>query len=248
MNRPWNPFLEEAGKIYDWWPTDTQESFERMMRDPQHREYFQDRGWDRPGTITYQFNSQGFRSDEFQPNGILALGCSFTMGIGLPVSSTWPQLIGKELNLPVATIAWGGASADSCFRMAEYWIPELKPNLVVMLTPPATRIELCQKDLSPPVRVFLPAELSDHYNPHDYFLNQWFQDEENQRLYSKKNKLAIRALCQENQVSCLIYDVNDWMTGSREELEYARDYMHAGPRGHRLLADQIYVDYLTIGS
>lgn len=245
---PWTPLLDYAGKVYDWWPPDTQESFQRMMADPAHRKYFQERGWDQPGSITYRFNSQGFRCDEIQSNSILVLGCSFTMGIGLPVESTWPQLISRAIGSPVITVAWGGASADSCFRMAEYWIPVLEPKLVVMLTPPSTRIELCQRDHDPPVEVFMPESLSHSYNPQDHFLNQWFLDEENQRLYFKKNKLAIRALCQENRVPCLIYDVNDWMTGSREELEYARDYMHAGPRGHRLLADQIYADYLAIGS
>ena len=55
---------------------------------PFYREYFRERGWDRPEAITYKFNSEGFRCEEFDDSPCLvALGCSFTFGNALPVDA-----------------------------------------------------------------------------------------------------------------------------------------------------------------
>ena len=83
FGQPW------ANQILDWLPTDTKENYEKLIQDPGHREYFAKMGWDQPGAITYKFNSYGFRADEF--NGgpyMMALGCSYSIGIGLPDETT----------------------------------------------------------------------------------------------------------------------------------------------------------------
>lgn len=50
-----------------------------------------------PELLDYSFNSHNFRSDEFhEGTNILALGCSHTLGIGVPESLTWPSFV-KEL-------------------------------------------------------------------------------------------------------------------------------------------------------
>ena len=138
-----HPGKSLANQTLEWLPTDTKETFEQLMQEPVHQQYFAAKGWDRNGAITYKINSEGFRCEEFDDQPcLLALGCSYTLGSGLPVECTWPSLVGRALNLPVANLAWMGHSADSCFRIAEYWVPRLNVQQVVMLTPFSDRVEV----------------------------------------------------------------------------------------------------------
>ena len=242
---PWHFGVSKSNTRSEWLPTDSPERFARLVEDPAHREYFAQHGWLEPGAITYNINSNGFRCDEFNTatDSIVALGCSYTVGIGLPLKDIWPTLVGNALGLTVYNLAWGGNSADTCFRLAEYWVPRLNPKLVVMLTPPPARLELIALGTSNPVEVFLPSEENGHsYDIGDY-VKQWFVNDENSRLNNLKNKLAVRQLCGDLDIACLTYDAFDYMSQNREVLGYARDHMHAGVPGHRRLADKILRDH-----
>lgn len=228
-------------------PSDTEKNFQKLMQDPKHRSYFQSLGWDQPGAITYRINSEGFRGQEFSDPGdwFVALGCSFTMGIGLPESGIWPTLVAQTLGLNCANISWGGASADTCFRMAEYWIPQLKPHAVAMLTPPPDRLELLlHPDFAPPYRsvmaeVYMSQSLSQVFNPNDTYITNWLAESENSRLNNIKNKLAVRQICQDLGIPCAVFDAFDFMSGTREDLGYARDHMHGGLPAHKKITEYV---------
>jgi hypothetical protein len=245
LTPPWHPGIYVANRHLRWLPTDTKEIFEKMMQDPVHQQYFKEHGWLDPDAITYNINSHGFRSDEFTNEPcILALGCSYTVGIGLPVSSIWPTLVGQALNLKVYNLAWGGSSADTCFRLACYWVPQLKPVAVFMLTPPVSRIELLMAEgNTPPAEVFLPMSESGHFSPNDIYLKHWFINEDNAKINSEKNKLAINALCDSNNSKFYSLNSASEMARSREEVGYARDYMHAGVSGHKAVSDKFLKKY-----
>jgi hypothetical protein len=243
-NPPWHPGVNSAGTESEFMPTDTKETFEKLCETAEYREYFKQHGWLEPGAITYKLNSYGFRSEEFDDRDcMIALGCSFTIGIGLPVQITWPQIVGKQLGLVPYTMAWGGSSADTCFRLAEYWIPQLRPKAVFMLTPPPSRFELIRASGQPPVENYMPQSESRSASEIDSFLKHWHTMDENSRLNQKKNKLAIRAICAEFGIPCYIYDTYEHMAWSREEIGYARDRMHAGPPGHSRLAKIMLDDF-----
>jgi hypothetical protein len=243
-NPPWHSGVGHANTLLEFLPTDTKETFEKLCQVPEYLEYFRQHGWLAPGAITYQLNSYGFRCEEIDDQDcMLALGCSFTIGIGLPVHSTWPQIVGKELGLVPYTLAWGGASADTCFRLAEYWIPQLRPKAVFMLTPPPSRFELIRASGHPPVENYMPYGESHNATEIDSFLKHWHTMDENARLNQKKNKLAIQAICVEFNIPCHMYDAFDHMAMSREEIGYARDRMHAGPVGHDRLAKIMLHDF-----
>jgi len=237
----WHAGKRLANSTSEWLSSDTPESFARMMRHYEHQQYFAEKGWDQPNAITYQLNSEGFRCEEFNADPcIVALGCSYTVGIGLPVESTWPWQVGQVLGLRVVNLAWGGYAADSCFRLAEYWLPKLNPALVVMLAPPVDRVEvLTQKEHM----VYMPTNMPPTAS--DPFITEWMLNSENSRLNSVKNKLALQQLCKNLHTTCQTYDANIYMADSRERLEYARDYMHAGPRGHRILVEKILNDFAS---
>lgn len=240
ITAPWHAGLEYCNGVYDWLHTDNEANFLRMMQDQAHREYFQRQGWTVPGAIQYRINSLGFRGAEFVNGGILALGCSFTFGSGLPEQVLWPNLVAQHLNTHANNLSWPGSAADTVFRLAEYWIPTLKPILVCVLTPPRSRIEVLTDH--PAAEVYMPSNQIPGTG-HDAFLKNWFLIDENAKLNQRKNCLAITALCNKYQIACIIKHADQEMSRSREELEYARDYMHAGPRGHRLLAEKILNEY-----
>lgn len=240
---PWVPGIRSANTSSNWQSPIEEESFGKMMQDPVHRAYFTEKGWDKPDSITYKINSKGFRCEEFDNAPcLLALGCSYTFGVGLPVQDTWPSLIGKALGLKVVNLAWPGQGSDYCFRVAEHWLPKLNVKHCVLLNPPSCRIEVVTQD---DAETFMINSMSNYYNPNDWFLNQWIMNEENHRLNNLKNSLAIKQTCANLGVSCQTYEAQVEMSGSREELEYARDYMHAGPKGHKMFAERILNDYQT---
>jgi len=237
-DRPWGPGANRAGTTTTWDSQAEKAQFEKMMADPVHRKYFVEKGWDDPEAITYSINSYGFRCEEFDDTPcIVTLGCSFTSGVGLPLQNIWPTLVGNALGLKVVNLAWGGQGSDYCFRMAEYWLPRLPVKRCVLLNPPASRIEVLLEDNT--AETFMVNTMSGYYNPNDWFLNQWLMNEENQRLNNLKNSLAIKQLCLDLNIPCQTFEAHEHMSGSREDLEYARDYLHAGPKGHVLLAERI---------
>ena len=243
-NPPWHFGLKHANSVSEFLSSDTKQSFEQLCQVPEYREYFRQQGWLEPGAITYKINSYGFRCDEFDDRDcIIALGCSFTIGIGLPLESTWPQMVGQQLGLVPYTLAWGGSSADTCFRLAEYWIPALKPKAVFVLTPPPSRFELIRASGTVPVETYMPSSESCTATEIDSFLKHWHTMEENGRLNQKKNKLAIKAMCTEFDVPFFSYDVFEWMTLSREEIGYARDRMHGGVIAHQRLSERMLDDW-----
>lgn len=247
-NPPWHFGTHMANKEVEFLPTDSKEGFEKLCQVEEYREYFKRQGWLEPRAITYKINSHGFRCEELETNQdcIVALGCSFTLGIGLPYDSIWPNIVGRALGKKVYNLSWSGNSADTCFRMAEYWVPKLMPSAVFVLLPPSTRFELLLASASQPVEVFMPAaELPHNHGDYSNYIKHWYSNDENSRLNHKKNRLAIQALCKELNISCQFYNAERHMGWSREEIGYARDRMHAGPLGHELLAKTILNDYKT---
>jgi hypothetical protein len=229
-----------------WLPTDTEESFQRLMQVEEYREYFRSMGWLEPDAITYRINSAGFRSEEFDPQSasIVSLGCSYTIGIGLPEQVTWSYLVAQALGLKNYNLAWGGTSADTCFMLAEYWLPVLRPKLVVMAAPPKNRFDLVSEKIDHNHDTYLPASEIGGADQ-DGFVKTWFLNDRNADLNNARNRLAVEGLCARLGIRCLIYNAHDWFAKSREEVGYARDRMHAGPRGHQVFAERILNDFAT---
>ena len=80
-------------------------------------------------------------------------------------------------------------------------------------------------------------------NHPETFVKKWLSADENQRLNNLKNGLAIQAICNNLGIPFLSYEADVWMSRSREEAEYARDYLHAGPRGHETFTERILDDW-----
>lgn len=243
---PWHFGTKYAGNTLRWLPTDTEENFQQLVQNEEYREYFRTKGWLEPDAITYRINSEGFRSEEFDPQAasLVALGCSYTIGIGLPESATWSYLVSQALGLKNYNLAWGGTSADTCFMLAQYWLPVLRPQLVVMAAPPRHRFDLITGDPVLPHATYLPSHETNVFEPSD-FVKNWFLNDKNSALNTAKNRLAVEGLCARLGIRCLTYYSHDWFAKDRETAEYARDRLHAGPRAHAIFAEAILNDFAT---
>ena len=66
-------------------------------------------------SVSYEFNELGYRHGNpahYQGNEILAIGDSFTLGLGVNQSDTWPECLARLLNYPVLNFSLNGASND----------------------------------------------------------------------------------------------------------------------------------------
>lgn len=92
-----------------------------------------------PHPVEYNYNSRGFRDAEW-PNDLLELkdaiwvfGDSFTVGVGSPISHTWPYAVAQELNKRVINVSMDGASNEWIARRAVDVYRAVKPsNMIIM--------------------------------------------------------------------------------------------------------------------
>jgi hypothetical protein len=95
--------------------------------------------------ITYDYNSLGFRCknhSELNDNYILFSGCSHTEGVGLPLETTYPYLVSKEMNMDYYNLAVGGSGPDILFKNMVLFLSLIKhkPKVVIIQWPDQSRI------------------------------------------------------------------------------------------------------------
>lgn len=239
LNPPHHDAVKYANKQLNWVPSDTRQLYEQNCADPQIRDHV--KKWE--GLITYNFNSNGFRTPELKeaPGSVVALGCSFTSGIGLPIEDVWCSILGKKLQRPVYNLGVPGASADTAWRVADYWLPRIKPRYVVLLIPPLERFEL---DTLNGWRVFMHGTYG-WSKTDEYIIKRMLGNDETLRINQKKNVLAIESIVTHCRGSFYSRDCNIWDGTDRAPQDKARDNMHHGPLWHQHIADLFYQQITT---
>jgi len=216
-----SPYLEHANQTLDWLPMDTQDLFNKNVN--LKKDLLIENGWLNQ-KFTYQFNQEGFRSDEFSTeDGIVFLGCSHTTGIGLPYEHTWPYIVSRYLRKKCYNLAIGGGSNDLAFRMAYNYIPKLKPSLVIFLVTHSSRLELLHKNNQS--FQFCGPRTSLFKN--DKFYETWLMNENNLNANLLKNLLAIESICNKNNVRFISFNENEM-----PNLDLARDLAHRGTKSN----------------
>ena len=188
-------------------------------------------GWWDQSAIEYRFNAQGFRADEFTASaGTVFLGCSFTVGIGVAYEDTWPRRVSSALGSACWNLGQGAGAMDTCFRLAEHWIPRLRPTRVVIMNTLPARMELIGRDGVP------HPYSANHSGAVPAFLREWLDHDENIRLNYLKNSWAIRQLCDREQVPFYEWDY-DFLYACAYSL--ARDLVHPGVASHHRFAEKV---------
>jgi hypothetical protein len=153
------------------------------------------------------------------------LGCSYTIGIGLPVQYTWPTLVAQELGLACYNLGLGGGSMDSMYRIGSYWIEKLNPKLVIALEPPSVRYEL------------LPyGNISIHEQQifENTIFTDLFRNEQNYELNKQKNTTALKTF---HNNMYIIDNSSDWFMNNH--VDTARDLVHPGIQTNQRLKEKV---------
>ena len=215
-------YSHRANQTFNWLPADTKEKYKENLI-TQHQKLLDNNWIDRH--FTYKFNNHGFRCNEFTLDpSIMFLGCSHTCGIGLPIEHTWAYLVSQQLNLNMINLGIGGTGPDTAFRLANHYIHQLHPKIVIYLEPENSRF--CFIDNKNEIINFHPMfNISEI--PYGDFYSRWIMNQENLNLNGLKHKLAIEAICNRNNIKLITLDDNIF-----NQLDLARDLQHRGVKSN----------------
>ena len=266
LKKPFFPhsYLDKRNQHWTWSGYDSEELWHANFHDPERRRQLAESGWLGKNTaITYDYNHQGFRDDAFddRPCGI-ALGCSYTEGIGVAAQDTWPSQLTHLVGFKVWNLGIGGVGIDTCFRAMDFWIPILKPRFVALLDPPIARLEICRADGGYTNLLTIGWENSDATSPQDKFVRHWFAQEKNWQEHHRRHILAMRMLAQDAGVPFVhIFngpimqpsgdykqDARFFTRGGLDILDRARDLAHAGPKTLKIVAQAMYEQLMKISA
>lgn len=221
-----------AGKIFDYFSEDTEEKYEYNKKN--FRKRLIEHCW-LDINIEYRFNSQGFRSREFNVNEekFLAIGCSFTFGEALNEYQLYHSIVSDFLRMPCYNLGIPGASNMALFRMAEYWIPELKPKFVILQTTSPARFEIIHSDNT--VETCLPATLKNQTDDIKGFSRCWWSCDKNSHYDTMRNEYAIQHICFQNDIPCYVVGFDKFIP----QIDVARDLLHPGYKTHQRVAREL---------
>ena len=126
-------------------------------------------------TIKYNFNSQGYRTAELSTYNddqfLLAMGCSYTSGVGLAQEDIWCEVLGRHLDLPVMNLGAEGTGLDFVYANSLLYIngDYPKPKMVVIQHSQASRklqVNYHNHDTGPAIEVNIGYKELD--NPEEY--------------------------------------------------------------------------------
>ena len=172
-------------------------------------------------SFDYKYNAQGFRSDwdfdlAIDKPILLGLGCSHTVGVGIPQEQSWIHQLGNNHmhDHMVWNAGQGGGSADTVARLAVNIIPIARPKTVAILWPSLYRFETYEK--------YIPT-MQGPWNMEG--VNLQYED---QTIYNNqcKNKTIVKLLQEIYHFKLLELNVDD--INYLEIFPLARDGHHNG--------------------
>lgn len=219
-------------------------------------------------SIRYDFNSLGYRADEFKSVAgvkILSLGCSVAFGLGINREDSYVQLfcnhVGRVVKRPVFNwnLSWCGKSNDYIARMLVISLSVLQPDIVLINFTAIGRKELF--DLDGRCIDYFPAHTRQQSedlvtealrrgmdriaSPLDDLMNFTRNFKIIELAMSRQRKLWMYSILvpkQVKQVENLLPQRNR-VSGTIKMIDTARDGAHPGPLSHRLFAEQIINTY-----
>jgi hypothetical protein len=220
-------------------------------------------------TFDYTFNSRGWRmnkeiEDVDYSNYLLFLGCSYTVGIGLPVEETFPAIIAQQTGRDYINAAQGGTSTYYSWHTCIDLIATLPgaPGAIVINWPALHRNMYWQANgqpvhCSPRLMNNVPAEFKTGFTSH------WMNETD---LVNKFNKarLSLQLLCAAKNIP--LWDFTQFDTPVQQQTgvplimadtgssdsngRWARDIQrgsqwtaHLGPDHHQYVANRFLANF-----
>lgn len=216
---------------YQWFADDSKEVYEKNKQQKETSWLLEYNGWCE-NSVSYKFNSEGFRTAEFTDEpSIMFLGCCSTFGLGINYEDTYGYIASKKLGLKYYNFAYVKGSNDTAFRFAYYWVPVIRPKIVVLMTPQHKRLEIIKHQ-------FEAHSLTGINVLPDYkaYFDDWMSHEANVEMNYLRNKYAISHICSEIKAKFVL-------------LSYENDFKRSDQycRARDLIHDGVYSNYLTAG-
>jgi hypothetical protein len=216
-----------------WSGSDSDKLFKENCAIEKNYKKLKDLGWLDGKVLTYQYNSQGFRDEEFdqQPAGI-ALGCSHTEGVGIHAEHAWPQQLQNLLGQKVWNLGSGGAALDTCYRLLEYWIEHLNVKFVVCAVPSISRYEVFNSNWS---NILPSTPLEINMSWLTGYQKNYLSYDQNSELNRRKNIQAMQHICDKHSVPFYYDWSEDILSGA-----LARDLQHHGAEAQEKIAKKFF--------
>jgi hypothetical protein len=221
----------------------------------------------------YKYNEDGFRCDPFTTTSkfsVLFLGCSMTMGVGLPIEETWAYQLyqkiqdKKNIKFPFWSLAVGGSSIDLQALYLNLLQETIKPTYIFLVIPPIYRrhIVLDNKQIFyTPIKeqIFGSEQLTDQNLKMIDRAKELLGDPSYIEFEALKSIMLINAVCEKYKTKTL-YSYWDEITGRHttflksvnslnnfiqldstlEKKDLARDGLHHGPISHLTFVNSIW--------
>lgn len=211
--------------------------------------------------ITYTFNSQGYRCDEFENikwnESILALGCSYTQGVGLDDKECWTYQLQEKLTMPVVNLAQHGTSIFYHLYNLEI-LHELNPKFVIVQIPDVHRFTVFPANIKKSTRSLGYFSVSHREAFFKFFKKKMYKDAMEQRrdfhfmeVWSEDDnhlqyvKFAVNYIKTLYKDRCFFFGIGTncqepyLIQMHAEVYDQARDLGHAGPESHKSWANQL---------
>ena len=184
-----------------------------------------------PTDIVYKFNSMGYRDiEQYSGDEILAIGDSFTLGLGVNAEDTWPAQLSKMLNYPVLNFSLNGASNDWIARRASELMNFFNPKAIIVHYTFSHRRERPFPDWHDNER----TECEPIYTDKENLIN-WKKNFETVENLSVPVIHSFITNWHNQPIDCNLSNV----IRPVDQIDYARDGFHYGIQTHLKLAKKI---------
>jgi hypothetical protein len=160
---------------------------------------------------TYDCDWFGMRTHLTPKDGMsLALGCSYTFGLGNHIDQIWPSYLSKELNIDIMNLGVCGGGVDTCYRLLKAWTNDFSIKNVFILIPGCYRYErLYSKSVGGVRHIRLLPNYSDltkeEQKIYDVTWSKVESLDENVFINFHKSLEAIKYLCIKNNIRLYEY-------------------------------------------
>jgi hypothetical protein len=189
--------------------------------------------------VTYNFNFLGYRErsiNQYTTSPILVLGDSFTLGLGLPCNLTYASQLETLCQTQVLNFSLNGASNDWISRKLAIILKYFSPKAIIVHYSFSQRRELNNNAWFDDERTLCETHHSDDNN-----YTNWLEN------HNKIKQLV--------GTTPTVYSfIPNWHTTKInftdqlvevEQIDYARDYFHYGPKTCAKLA-HLYADRIAL--
>ena len=221
--------IKHKNSTVRWLPSDTEERYKKHIANKETKQLLELNGWlDRE--ITYSFNEYGYRCDSFNlPCEALFTGCSQTIGVAMPLDMLWSSRIAKHLDVPYHNIACGGADWQHVAQRLFYWLPQLKPKVVILKEPPTGRFNWWDQETVVSTCQFKAEELmSCKINQSRPLID--IISSHNSAWYQYSMLEFVKQQCKENGANLIVIPTGRLNTDVDYKKDLARDLSHFGKK------------------